>query len=406
MYTPEQRRELENTMQSIRKIQTAYRLDAHYTAQIQTIMNNPALMAINDIANRHSITYNKWMEEVTPSLTAFRNYISHFSITPMTQAMQDAVISSNYTMMRDALMEELCKPLINISDFAFLKLTFLEESILRQTIYPEGLSSALNALNACAAVRLANCTDISYEVSTKRFIETNNPDHKATVNEMNVICAGADIFENLAADEEDAITESEMMDFLSFLESQRTFAATTTTGEKIRKLIENGARIDFDCDVYFHARYRDESTCPYTYSQMLKAPSGMPGPGRFNFAGQSYYYFANSKDGAIAEIRKHNKAKSGSVQTARIYPVKPISLLDLSGTMPGGRVFLKYIRFPLSDENSKMPREYLIPNFVSDCCRSLDIEGIKYLGSSKYSNYVCWNDGYFAFDGMEDEINF
>ena len=46
-------------------------------------------------------------------------------------------------------------------------------------------------------------------------------------------------------------------------------------------------------------------------------------------------------------------------------------------------------------------REYLIPNFVSDCCKRLEIEGIKYYGGKDYSNYVSWHEGYFEFVKME-----
>lgn len=47
--------------------------------------------------------------------------------------------------------------------------------------------------------------------------------------------------------------------------------------------------------------------------------------------------------------------------------------------------------------NARCRRVYLIPNYVSDCCCAHDIEGVKYYGSKKYSNYVTWNAGYFEF---------
>ena len=55
----------------------------------------------------------------------------------------------------------------------------------------------------------------------------------------------------------------------------------------------------------------------------------------------------------------------------------------------------------LSCNRSLAPREYLIPNFVSDCCKRLEIEGIKYYGGKDYSNYVSWHEGYFEFVKME-----
>ncbi len=64
------------------------------------------------------------------------------------------------------------------------------------------------------------------------------------------------------------------------------------------------------------------------------------------------------------------------------------------------RGILRYLRFNLSDVTNKTPREYLIPCFVSDCCKSIGVDGIKYYGTKEYSNYVVWSDGYFTFDGM------
>lgn len=69
--------------------------------------------------------------------------------------------------------------------------------------------------------------------------------------------------------------------------------------------------------------------------------------------------------------------------------------------MRWGKEFLKYIRFDVRDNiSSWMPREYLIPNFLSDCCRQVGYEGIKYYGGKGYSNYVVWHDGYFDYVEM------
>lgn len=88
------------------------------------------------------------------------------------------------------------------------------------------------------------------------------------------------------------------------------------------------------------------------------------------------------------------------LQTVKLKPVKGILMLDLSGSLTRGKTFLRYLRFSLSDVNDKMPREYLIPCYVSDCCKEIGFDGIKYYGAKDYSNYVAWNDGYFDYAGM------
>ena len=88
------------------------------------------------------------------------------------------------------------------------------------------------------------------------------------------------------------------------------------------------------------------------------------------------------------------------IQTIRIRPVKNIKLLDLSGTLHRGKTFLRMIRYSITEDCNKMPKEYLLPCFVADCCQQIGFDGIKYYGSKDYNNYVSWSDGYFKSAGM------
>ena len=166
------------------------------------------------------------------------------------------------------------------------------------------------------------------------------------------------------------------------------------------ELINSGeSNIGFDRELYYHTRSRDVNSMPYTFDEMLKAPHGIPGAGRFNQAGRSHYYFASSQKGAEAEVKKHLK-KDQTLQTIMLRPVKAISLLDLSNTLQRGKTFLKMIRYQSVDNSNAMPKEYLLPCFVADCCKKLGVDGIKYYGSKDYDNYVVWYDGYFEDGGM------
>ena len=49
---------------------------------------------------------------------------------------------------------------------------------------------------------------------------------------------------------------------------------------------------------------------------------------------------------------------------------------------------------------NNLPRQYLLPGLVGDCCQRIGFDGIKYYGSKEYDNYVSWSDGYFADAGM------
>lgn len=212
---------------------------------------------------------------------------------------------------------------------------------------------------------------------------------------MNMICSGADLFDDTA--EEEYITETELMDFMTLLEKARTFASENVVAKKIQELINSMApHIDFDETIYYHSRKIFTDEAPFTFNDMLKAPTGIPGPGRYNYPGQAFYYFSNTVDGSKSEILKHSR--NACIQTAAIRPIKHIRMIDLSGSIRRGSTFLRYIRFPGDDTN--MPRAYYIPCFVSDCCRRNSIDGIKFYGTKEYHNYVCWETGYFEYEGM------
>lgn len=134
-----------------------------------------------------------------------------------------------------------------------------------------------------------------------------------------------------------------------------------------------------------------------------KAPYGITGPGRYNHAGQSYFYFSDKKNGAETEILKHMSSQDKEkmiLQTVKVGACKNAKLIDLSAkNLRGLNTLLKFIRFPLNDLGNN-PREYLIPSFISMCCKSAGIDGIKYYGGKDYSNYVTWDDGYYDFIGI------
>lgn len=77
----------------------------------------------------------------------------------------------------------------------------------------------------------------------------------------------------------------------------------------------------------------------------------------------------------------------------RLKPRRTVKLIDFSDRTTKYNSFLQLIRKPV--ENMNKPTEYLLPEYVTTCCRKTEIEGIKYYGGREYDNYVTWNDGYF-----------
>lgn len=318
-----------------------------------------------------------------------------FGTTALIERIQKASIERNFSSYVDALSDALRSSRLVAQDFWFIKESTSLQSLSQEINFPIGFVTALKDTNKPTAERIAPNRSIYYDLSSRGFVDVSHPEILITTKEINIVCAGNDLFDCI---EEDYIEETELLNFMTFLSQTPSFADSHDVGKKIIYLLQEVARrMDFDEKKYYHSRPNQDGV-PYTYEDMLKAPNGITSAGRYNRPGQAYYYFSNKKSGAINEIRKHISDNT-FVQTAVIIPVHSIKMIDLSGSLQRGKKFLDYIRF--SADNSKFPRAYLIPNFVSDCCRRIGIEGIKYYGTKDYSNYVCWNDGYFAFDHME-----
>lgn len=330
--------------------------------------------------------------------------INQLASTAMLEELQRHLTRNDYTAYINTISEALQGTLLDAADMSYLK--GLRESksspmgsqVLESIDIPSGLKTQLDDIHVHTANRLAKSEDINYNLKTKQFVISEEPDKTSTVEEMNSLSSAAAMFDTVA-DEKEYITEHELIDFMNLLETAQSRASLSATGRKIDTLIRDVAeRIGFDRGLFYHGRMMaDSKACPYTNAQMLAAPTGVPGPGRFNNPGRAYYYFADTLEGSRAELRKHDK--KNRIQTVVLKPRRDITMIDLSGTLRNAKMFLKYIRFQL-DDHSVMPRVYLIPNYVSDCCREHGIEGIKYYGSKKYSNYVTWQADYFDFVDM------
>ncbi len=318
--------------------------------------------------------------------------------TTMIHDLSACFANAEYNRLADIINDTLARPRIDAPDIAFVKTSKLVDTLKNELFFPKGFSSVIKTLNKSTAEAIADNSEIVYDTGRKRFVcGSGDTDAQG----LNIISSGKEIF---TLTSKELFTESELIDFMTLLSSTPMLALSVETGQKILGLLHelflSGQKsIGFDRPIFFHCRSHKRDVMPFTYDQMLKAPSGLPWAGRFNQVGRSHYYFADSQNGAEVEVKKH-LATDDVLQTVMLRPKKEIRLLDLSGTLARGATFLRYLRFKLSDITDKMPREYLIPCFVSDCCKKVGFDGIKYYGSIEYSNYVAWNDGYFEYAGM------
>ena len=149
--------------------------------------------------------------------------------TPMLEALKKAMVDSNYQECASVISEALKQSSIAVPDFSFLKTSDNIKELWPEIDYPKGFKKALKDVNVATMQRIANKSKLFYETSTASFAVKNDETVRATPSEMNVLCSGADMFDAL---EEGYITEVELMNFMSFLQNERSFGIKHPVGKK------------------------------------------------------------------------------------------------------------------------------------------------------------------------------
>ncbi len=200
------------------------------------------------------------------------------------------------------------------------------------------------------------------------------------------------------------ISLDDLLEFESQLYEDRTFAIVHPVGKKIFDIIKRWNKfINFDSITYYHARELRDDHRPFLDQEMMKAPLNVSSHGRYNAIGESCFYIAETKEGAVMEILKHSEKSKSCIQVAGLKPIKDVKMIDLSGEIGGSNRFLEHLRFTAADGEGKIVKEYLLSNFVASCCKRIGIEGIKYK-STGYNCCVLWKDDYFEFVKGSREI--
>ena len=351
-------------------------------------------VTVNDIVGREMnlirsfnnpiLTYPETFSAVTKHWDAVSK-LTQSIYTPEMEKLHKALMVNDYNGINTFVSSFSKAVNIEAQNMAFLKTTKLFENAM--VTLPRGLSTAIKDLHVGTATRLLKMDKLAFDIPSKVFYLEDEPEERASVSETNIICSSLNVLPNLG--------EAELIKFLNWLSKFPNLALKNPTGEKILEVVLNWTSlIDFDNEMYYHARTVSEGDCPFTEAQMQKAPSGVTWHGRYNFIGESHYYFSNKPKGAAYEAFKHSK--DSMVQIAKLKPKRSIRMVDLSKENLSQNKFLEFCRFsPNPGDYSNIKREYLLPCFVANCCKYAKIEGIKYYGSKEYANYVSWDDTYF-----------
>lgn len=263
---------------------------------------------------------------------------------------------------------------------------------------PRGSKSVLKSLTRKAAEGLLKANDIRFDPKERNFFHKDSVDSKLTANQITVVESSLNLFAEFTLDE--------MLSFESKLEDNFAFGLKHPVGARIFEIIKKWCHFaHFKNIVYYHARALKDNQNPFTDSEMMKAPRNVTAHGRYNEIGQSCYYIAESEDGAIKEINKHCGNTHPHVQIIGLKATGDVKLLDLSENVKKGtNIFIDHIRLTVENDEGKLKKEYLLPNFVAACCKEVGIDGIRYK-STGYNCCVLWEDRYFeTIDGTRKII--
>ena len=260
---------------------------------------------------------------------------------------------------------------------------------------PRGSKRVLKSLTKTAAGRLTQTDEILFDPEERNFYHKDTPGQKVTADQITVVASSMELFADIGFDE--------LVSFESQLYEAPVFAMEHPVGKKIFAIIQGWNQFtDFEDITYYHARKIEKDKAPFLDCEMLKAPRNVSSHGRYNEVGKSCYYIAETKEGAVNEIIKHSGGTRPDIQVAGLTPMRHAKIIDLSEEGKGNR-FLEHLRFTVDNDEGKIIKEYLLPNFVASCCKRLGIEGIRYK-STGYNCCVLWRDDYFAFAEGSREI--
>ena len=329
--------------------------------------------------------------------------------TPAIRDMADRFASKDYFGVYESLASSLSGLTVRGPDIALLGNVGGLVDSLGDFGYggsiPRGAKTFVRELSKASLERLSVSEDVSVDIRGKRLLaagaETDPGACNCVGDDSGVVSASVRSFNVLTSSLSflEGLTEVDMMKLQQLCSDDPAFARDCKAGRVIWETVRDWKdAISFDRPVYYHARLKPAGTVPYLKDDMVKAPRLLVKAGRFNGPQKAYYYFSDTEHGAMQEIGKHGS--EDEAQVAEIEGKRDVRLIDLSGVGRGTNYFLKYLRFPFTNTDQVIPPEYLVPNFVAQCCRHAGIDGIKYYGSKTYSNYVVWDDDLFRIASM------
>lgn len=172
------------------------------------------------------------------------------------------------------------------------------------------------------------------------------------------------------------VSSQEGNEFIDYLEQHPMLGLNHPIGKKIFKMIQDetvkGNYLLKPGTQFLRGRTRRkmERLVPFVKEELWNPPVEVSSQGRYNPAGVSVLYLAETEEVIIKELA-YNKVKT-HLDIAEFQVKQQLKVLDLSKTNSSN-----FSRMHAS-EDSAVKKEYLFPNFVMQCLMINDFKGIIY----------------------------
>lgn len=191
----------------------------------------------------------------------------------------------------------------------------------------------------------------------------------------------------------------DVLSFYSYLAKYPLFGLDHQVGKEIYNAFKNFQDSDFyisDSMTLFKGRvWKENQSIDFTEKEMFEPPFGVPNMGRFNFLGQGNLYTCDDFDGTVMETTKLSGELLNVIEWEFTGGIK---FLDLVGK---DCPLIDYCLKPVEDDKCLFKKEYLVSNYLSQCCLIHKIDGIRYR-STKNKDAIC----YVFFDPQEKWFEF
>lgn len=192
--------------------------------------------------------------------------------------------------------------------------------------------------------------------------------------------------------------KDQLIDFENYLSTYPSLGYKHKIGKAIHKAISQDKYSGYFSpeSEYYKAR-KVVSDAVLKKNDFKNPPVGKSEIGRFNWEGQSVLYLSTSKEGACEEICDSNKPTLVWVGKIK-YEKSKSKILDLTldpfnyepynNLLQVAILNLGLLNKRTRKKSGRWKPEYLMTNFISDCCKEAQYDGIAYTSAKYFSTNI------------------